>query len=185
MSTTEAQTRSWRRNRVLHGVVFLLAMGTIGLNSETARAASLFPTDYRIAIAGDKFDGTELVAVAFKLRPPRRMRARHLELVVGALTSSAENRAFVSFGPVWRLPLGRSSAFLDLGISPTLLDGSSVNGRDLGGKFHFTSSIALGMAVSNSLSMALRLQHTSNGGLSSTNPGLDMIGLNIAYDFGQ
>ena len=187
MNTAKPQTANIQQNKLLHGFIFLLMMTTVSLNSERARAATLFPTDYRVAVAGDKFEGTELVAVAFKLRPPRRLRARYMELVVGSLTSSVENRAFLSFGPVWRLPLGRSDAFIDVGLSPTLLDGSSLNGRDLGGSFHFTSSIAFGMTVGQreAVSVALRLQHTSNGGLRSTNPGLDMLGFNVAYDFGN
>ena len=32
------------------------------------------------------------------------------------------------------------------------------------------------------ISVALRVQHTSNGGLSNTNPGLDMIGLSFAFN---
>ena len=32
-------------------------------------------------------------------------------------------------------------------------------------------------------SIALRIQHTSNGGLNSANPGLDMIGFNFVFTF--
>jgi uncharacterized membrane protein YdcZ (DUF606 family) len=31
--------------------------------------------------------------------------------------------------------------------------------------------------------VALRLQHISNGGLNDANPGMDMLGLNFAFDF--
>ena len=173
------------RSKSLHAGVFLVAMLSFALNGANAFAANLDPTDYRIASAGDKFEGTRLYAVAFKMRPPRRLRARHLELAIGSFATSAENRTFISFGPVWRLPIARRSLFVDLGFSPTLIGGSTLNGRDLGGNFHFTSSVAIGVNVGRrqAVSLSLRAQHTSNGGLNDTNPGIDMFGINIAFNF--
>ena len=111
-------------------------------------------------------------------------RAATVELAIGAISTPQETRPFVSFGPVWRLPINRRSLFVALGFSPTLIGGSSFNGRDLGGNFHFTSSASVGanFGAHENISVALRVQHTSNGGLSSTNPGLDMIGLNFAIN---
>ena len=43
-------------------------------------------------------------------------------------------------GPVWRLPINSRSLFAELGISPTLLSGSSFNGRNMGGNFHLRTS---------------------------------------------
>ena len=90
----------------------------------------------------------------------------------------------MSLGPVWRLPINNRLPYVELGFSPTLLTGSSLNGRDLGGNFHFTSSISIGatFGTRQNISLALRVQHMSNGGLSSTNPGLDTIGLNFAFN---
>ena len=34
-----------------------------------------------------------------------------------------------------------------------------------------------------SFAVSLRAQHTSNGGLSDTNPGIDMVGINFAFNF--
>lgn len=173
-------------NRWLHAVVFVVALLSFEWNGANARAAGLRPTDYRIAAAGDKFDDTLQVAVAFRMRPPHRLRANRLDLAIGSISTSRENSAFVSMGPVWRLPLKRSALFVELGFSPTLIiGGSSFSGRDLGGNFHFTSSLAVGANFGrfDSVSVSLRAQHTSNGGLSNTNPGIDMIGVNFAFHF--
>ena len=184
MQRSGTQNHKAGRSRVLHTVVFAIAMISIAMNSSTARAADLAPADYRILTAGGEFDDTTQIAVAFRMRPPRRLRARHLELAVGAITTPEETRAFVSLGPVWRLPIDSDSFFIDLGFSPTLISGSSLNGRDLGGNFHFTSSASIGttFGASDNIAVSLRVQHTSNGGLSSDNPGLDMIGLNITFN---
>ena len=184
MKRPGTQERKASYSRVLHTMVFAIAMISISVNSSNARAADLAPTDYRVLAAGGEFNDTTQIAAAFQMRPPRRFRARHLELAVGAITTPVETRAFVSLGPVWRLPFNNDSFFVDLGFSPTLISGSSLNGRDLGGNFHFTSSAAISttFGASDSISLSLRVQHTSNGGLSSDNPGLDMIGLNIAFN---
>ena len=136
------------------------------LNSANARAAAAVPIDYRLALAGDKFADTWQFAVAFRMRPPRRLRgfrAKHFELAVGTISTSQESNPFVSLGPVWRLPLNNDSLFVELGISPTLLGGSSFNGRDLGGNFHFTSSATVGktFGARDAVSLSLRIQASS------------------------
>ncbi len=56
--------------------------------------------DYRLAAAAVKFDDTSQFVVAFKMRPRRRLRARCLELAMGTISTSQENRLFVPLGPV-------------------------------------------------------------------------------------
>jgi hypothetical protein len=187
MKSSSTETHKIAQCKSLHTVVFVIAMIAFPLNDSNARAASVMPADYRLAMAGDKFADTWQIAVAFRMRPPRRLRARYMELAIGTLSSSKESRLFVSLGPVWHLPLTSRSLFIELGFSPTFLGGSSFNGRDMGGNLHFTSSAALGatFGARESVALSLRIQHTSNGGLSSTNPGMDIIGLNFAFDFNQ
>lgn len=144
MQRPGTQTREVDNSRVLHTVVFVIAMMSFALNSSNARAASLAPADYRVLAAGGEFNDTTEIAAAFRRRPPRRLRPRHLELAAGAITTSQETRAFVSLGPVWRLPTNSDSFFVEPGFSPTLISGSSLLGRDLDGYFHFTSSASVG-----------------------------------------
>ena len=185
MNHSGAQIRRIGHNKALHTVIFVVAMMSFTMNSANARAATVVPSDFRVVAASGKFDNTTQFAFAFRTRPPRRLRAAHLELAIGAITTTQESRAFVSFGPVWRLPIYSRSLFVELGFSPTLIAGSSFNGRDLGGNFHFTSSANIGatFGARENISIALRIQHTSNGGLNSTNPGLDMIGLDFVFTF--
>ena len=184
MKRSGTQTKRSGYSKALHTVVFVIAMISFSLNSSNAWAATVAPADYRVLAASDKFADTTQFAVAFKMRPPRRLRARYLELAIGAISTSQETRPFVSLGPVWRLPINRRSLFVELGFSPTLIAGSSFNGRDLGGNFHFTSSASVGatFGARENISIALRVQHTSNGGLNRSNPGLDTIGLNFALN---
>jgi len=187
MTPSSTETYKIGDCNALHIVVFVIAMISFMLNSSNARAATAIPSDYRVTAANDKFADTWQSAVAFRMRPPRRLRARRLELAIGAISTSQETRAFVSFGPVWRLPINSRSLFVELGFSPTLISGSSFNGRDMGGNFHFTSSATAGVSFGarDSVPLSLRIQHMSNGSLSSTNPGMNMIGLNFAFDFNE
>lgn len=174
-------------NKVLHGVVFVIAMATFSLNAANAYGQDMRRAEYRAVAGMDQFDDVLQVAVAFRMRPPRRLRMNRLELAVGAISTPRENHAMLSFGPVWQLPSGGRRWFVDLGISPTVLSGATFNGRDIGGAFHFTSSIAAGLHLGarRSVVLALRLQHTSNGGIDRPNPGMDMIGLNVSVDLGS
>lgn len=179
-----AQRANDRCTRRLHGALFALAMVSISLGSTEARAGGLSPEGIRVAKAMHKFEDVWQYGALYKLRPPRRLRARYLELAIGAVSSRTQTRPFVSLGPAWDFQSRSQALFLELGFSVTLLAGSTLAGRDLGGNLHFTSSVALGTRFgrAHAYALALRIQHTSNGGLNSTNPGLDAIGLNFTID---
>jgi hypothetical protein len=68
-----------------------------------------------------------------------------------------------------------------------LLGGSTLGNQDLGGNLHFTSSLAVGRKFGQRQQFlaSMRIQHLSNGGLNSTNPGLDSIGVGLSGRFGK
>lgn len=174
-----------RTSRSTRTVATLLAIVALPATSHSA-PEFLFPDEYRLLGSTSKFEDTYQFAAAYRLRAPRPLRAHHLELAVGTVYTSAESRPFLSLGPVWRFAVSNDgSTFADVGFSPTLLSGTRFNGRDIGGNFHFTSSLALGTRFGRAeqYSLSLRAQHTSNGGLDSENPGLDMLGLTFAVEF--
>lgn len=139
----------------------------------------------RISMAGDKFDGVTQIAAAFEISDWSLLRAHHIEIAVGSISSASGNAAFVSIGPVWRSPLVNDRFFADVGVAPTLISASRYGGRDLGGHFHFTSSVSAGMRFGRFGSLLLRIQHTSNGGLRGANPGMDMLGLEFSFSFSE
>lgn len=165
----------------------LAALGLMlfGFSTTPTLAQGFVPSEYRYSVAADKFDDVEQFALVFPKRPTNFLRADRIELAVGAISDKTDDRLFVSLGPVWRLPFPGNSGFVELGFSPTWINGSILNDRDLGGNIHFTSAVSVGIDVGpqQNVSLSLRVQHTSNGGLNATNPGLDMIGLNFAIHF--
>lgn len=187
MSQPQISNSTIRRSIAIPEKIFAVVMILITLNYQAAYANTIRPLAYRVSVAGDKFSGIWQAAATFHLRAPRRFRARQFELAVGTVATSNETRPFVSFGPVWRVPITNRRLFLELGFSPTVFGGSTFNKRDLGGNLHFTSSATVGttLGARNASSISLRVQHTSNSGLNSTNPGMDMIGINFAFNFEQ
>ena len=172
MTTTWDQARSSRLR--ITAAVLLMFFGSV------THADGI---DYRVSAATAKFDDTIQLAVAFHVPSPQALGIDRMEFAAGILEVDGTARPFASFGPVWQLPWGGHRWFAEFGFSPTVLSGSSPRGRDIGGNLHFTSSIAAGLRFGkfNDKAVALRFQHISNGGLNSTNPGLDMVGLNFSY----
>ncbi|MEO1035993.1 MAG: acyloxyacyl hydrolase [Pseudomonadota bacterium] len=148
----------------------------------------LAPDEVRLAESFGDAEDVNQFALVFHSRGSRRLHASRMELALGSFSTPADERFFLSYGPVWRLPerwlpVARDRVFVDLGFAPTYVAGSNLNGRDIGGNFHFTSSLGVGAFLdkNRNIELALRVQHTSNGGLADTNPGLDMIGLSFTY----
>ncbi len=157
----------------------LLSVSALLLLSASTLANELSPAGYRVLESFGKYGDTTQFAVTWDVDAPSILRANRIELAAGTFTSGGLNHGFVSAGPVWRLPLNRPDTLLEFGLSPTLLSSSDFENRDLGGKFHFTSSVELAKRFGRSrqFSLSLRVQHTSNGGLHASNPGLDMVGV--------
>jgi hypothetical protein len=163
---------------------FLLLVGVV--HSCPADAADLSP-EYRVATAYRSVSDVRQFAVAWQTRAPRWTRAARAELAAGAISGLGKSRAFVSAGPVWRLNDADKLLFVEFGFSPTLLGGSTLCEYDLGGNIHFTSTFIVGRALGRRQQylLSMRIQHLSNGGLNSTNPGLDSIGVGFSGEFGK
>ncbi len=114
MKSSNTATHKIGHSKALHTVVFVIAMIAFMLNDSNARAASVMPTDYGLAMAGDNFEDTWLLAVAFRMRPPRRLPARYMELAIGTISTSEVSQPFVSLGPVWRLPINSRRLFVTM-----------------------------------------------------------------------
>ncbi len=112
-----------------------------------------------------------------------------LDIAAGWLERDGDTASFISIGPSYRMHLNNSDwgrLFADFGAHPTYVSDTNFGGKSLGGKFFFTSYLGVGAYLDRQrrTSLSLRYQHTSNGGLSHANPGVDMLGLTLSYHFG-
>ena len=166
------------------GVMVIAVVHSLMLQNAQAQVTDFGADRYRVGVAADRFDDAWQLEAAWDFRAPRRLRARRLELAAGIIDTPDDTRGFVSLGPVWRFAANADRAYVELGLAPTLLTGSTIGEHDMGGVLHFTSSAEVGITLGRQgrAHLALRIKHTSNGGLHGTNPGMDVIGLSLSYD---
>lgn len=104
---------------------------------------------------------------------------------IGRFETKLEDRLFASLGPVFRFERDRSRLplFMDLGFTPTVIDGSNYGESDLGTSLNFTTHLAFGVRFGRNSNnrVSLRYQHISNGGFNSTNPGVNMLGIDVVF----
>lgn len=160
--------------RVAAIAVLLVAPGFAG--------AAGAPTEIWPATAFGGYHGVRLVEASWQQDAPAWTRASRVDVTFGAISDPRETLLFGVVAPVWSLLRSGQPVFAEFSIGPTILDGSTVAGRELGGKFHFRSSLAVGIEFGRQhrARLALRVSHISNGGIRATNPGLDYVGLSVA-----
>ena len=91
----------------------------------------------------------------------------------------SEENAWAGAGFILNFPLS-DSAFVETSFMPGYYHEGE---RDLGGELQFRSLIGVGWAVSPSGSVVLSLDHISNGGLESHNPGTETLTLGYRMAF--
>lgn len=97
-----------------------------------------------------------------------------VEAHLGRLRSHGDTlrHAGVSLGLRLRHPGG--VLVIGAGIGPTWMSDTVLGTRDYGGPWQFTSHLVVQLRLSDALRFGYRIQHTSNAGLSSPNPGVDI-----------
>jgi len=79
-----------------------------------------------------------------------------------------------------------SSYYLDIGLGVHMLSDQKIsNERNLGSRFQFGEFLGLGadLGEHRRYSLAARVQHVSNGGMTKPNPGVTFIQLLVMYHF--
>lgn len=130
------------------------------------------------------------VILSYRLtsRSTSKWTPRTLDWSAGQFQLGAESASFISFGPVYRFDIFNRNPgqwFIDFGVRPTYVSDSGFGGQSLGGNVFFTSYVGLGAFLDGQhrTSLFVRYQHTSNAGLSTANPGVDMLALAFSYYF--
>ena len=171
---------------LLHLFVFLALL----LSQTPASALQFESVAMRNMTSYKKFEGLSQNAVVIKSRETRVKYLNRFEFSGGQLTDGETSSVFMSFGPAWRFNqrVARSGlAFIEFGTSPTWISNDIFDNESLGGHVFFTSNVQLGVhfGYRRELTLSLRVHHISNGGINSTNPGTDMVGLEMSYIFNK
>lgn len=109
----------------------------------------------------------------------------HLTVAVGILDGGGDSGVAGSLG--FEFVFGSSSGRFPLeiraGSALTLISEDEYGEEDLGGPLQFTHHISLYYWFLDYLSAVARVQHMSNAGIYSENPGVDIIMLALVYRF--
>jgi len=178
--------RQLHQNLSLYALIAL----AIFLFHEPANALQFESVAMRNMDTYKKFDGVTQNAIVVKSRVEQSRFFDRMELASGELGNGEDNSFFVSAGPSWRFNkrvLSSGLAFFELGTSPTWIENGDFGDESLGGHLFFTSNVQLGVhfGYRRELTLAVRVHHISNGGLASSNPGTDMVGVELSYALGR
>lgn len=111
-----------------------------------------------------------------------RVQSR-LDFSLGWLGDSHESAVIGAAGPgivFTRNPLPIS---LEGGVTPVLMSRHNYGTRDLGSLFQVTSHVGLNVDITRHIRLGYRLQHMSNCGIASPNPGLNLHFFGVSYAF--
>lgn len=184
----------WIGNRAARVALLFLLAGAVLLAPRSSSAEPGFDLSLRQLGNVTHFGGVTQEAVELQFPMGWRLggwgRVEFDWLVSGgALRDAERDTAFVSLGQAvtLRAPLRLRAVALQASFSPTWTETDRLNGQDFGGHVHFTSAVALKLFLDRAQrqAIAFRAQHTSNGGLEQPNPGLDLAGIELSWNFGR
>jgi Lipid A 3-O-deacylase (PagL) len=105
------------------------------------------------------------------------------EVSAGVLRGENTDAFVGSLGPSAELSKGKFPLTLVGGASPTVLSRYCFGGVDFGDRLQFTDDIGLKWHITEHFSADCRFQHMSNAGISSHNPGLNLLMFSASYGF--
>lgn len=100
--------------------------------------------------------------------------ATGIDASAGWLGDNKYDAFIISAGPEAKLTFSNLPLSFRFGSNPTYLSRFSFNHDDFGSELQFVSHVGLSLDVTQHLQVAYRLQHMSNGGIATPNPGLNM-----------
>ena len=106
-----------------------------------------------------------------------------LEANVGVLRGDGESAFVGSAGPGISISGLGDRIDIPMGINLTVISKDNFGDDDFGGPIQFTSHIGLNLNLTRRIMIGYRLQHMSNAGLYSSNPGINIHMLGIGYRF--
>lgn len=130
-------------------------------------------------LTGDIHDGEIGASVAFHAAPVFSTAGGVSGAFGAAARVDSGENAWVGAGFILNFPLS-DMAFLETSFMPGYYHQGD---RDLGGDLHFRSLIGVGWAVSPNGAVVLSLDHVSNGGLETHNPGTETVTLGYRMAF--
>ena len=172
----------------------VLPRGPLAVLLLTAGAASPVAADeigVRIGAGigtGSGFNSQEIywrpAALAPRLGDPRGWHvAAYTEFNAGRVSRSDESMYTGGVALGGWLTSPHQPLSVGIGTGPMYVSERTLGGRELGSHWQFTSHAAVRLRLADQVSIAYRIQHTSNASLSSPNDGYDIQALEVRLNF--
>jgi lipid A 3-O-deacylase len=116
---------------------------------------------------------------AQKGQPPQWRLAGYWEFSAGAWDNSEESTADVGFTPVFRIE--RSRLYLEAAIGVHLVQARISAHRTFSTALQFAEHVGAGVHMGKRYDLGVRVQHLSNGGIHSPNPGINFLLVHLHY----
>jgi hypothetical protein len=163
---------TYRTPRLAAGLAIALATGA-------ASTAPLAAQDISFGLTGDIDTGAAGAVIEFHGQPVFGQPGTLTGRWGVAARADLDGNAWAGAGFVLNFPLS-DAAFVEASFMP----GYYAEGdRDLGGNLHFRSLIGFGYAIAPRGAVVLSLDHISNGGIESHNPGAETVALSYRMAF--
>lgn len=105
------------------------------------------------------------------------------DISAGWLGESGTSAFVGTVGPFFELGKGHFPVRIKGGFAPTILSRFRFPTKDFGDDLQFTTRIGLEWEATRRFSVGVLFQHMSNGGISRSNPGLNLETLSLRYNF--
>lgn len=131
----------------------------------------------------DRYEVGLMYPLPWRWQWPAWSLSTHVIGSAGALDGGSETAFIGSVGLSVMVSWENVPLSVDVGTSPTYVSEDIYDEADIGGKYHFTSHIAIRGWIAERFGIGYRFQHTSNASSQSPNPGVDSHMLELSYRF--
>jgi hypothetical protein len=172
--------RQWIGRGACGLVLVALTAGPVGAEIPAPKAAGLLVVQRELARgeALTKDYEQREVYLAWPLRWGSTLKSgwvtrTELAVTAGGIADEGGHAFTWSVGPTLFLASPKDRLSFHIGLRPTYLSNAAPGPLDLGIHIQFTSHIGVLVRIWRGLHFGWRLQHISNAGLASVNPGLN------------
>ncbi len=163
------------------GLLLALSWG-IAMAQDTTIGARVGFSSRDIQGESLQYLGGELAQRWWQSNASGAVLASDVQLGLGALRGGGDTALMANVSLVVSVQPAVFPVAIAVGTGPTLLSGSRFGDADVGGTVQFTSHLGLNGQVGQ-WRLGYRYQHTSNAGLQSPNPGIDLHSFTLATAF--
>jgi hypothetical protein len=122
-----------------------------------------------------QYEGALTLTLPWQWRPgPKLLIRTGLDITAGVLSGHDEEAFVGSIGPRLSFRTFDETFSLDIGIAPSLISRHEFENEDFGGLLQFTSFAGFYVHFRERYRLGYRLQHMSNAGIYTENPGVNL-----------